>query len=480
MEEKLKQILRKLSDQGASYADIRLVERQWESILVKNDRLERNSESENQGFGIRVLYQGAWGFACSFEKTPAEMERVANEALKMARGASTAAGEKVTLAPQSPVQGRWKSPYKIDPFQVPKEQKIELLSASVKEMLIPGILVARAGLDFLKEKKIFASTEGSFTEQEFMYTGAGIESTAVEGEENQNRSYPNSFGGNFLQVGYEYLEGLKLVQNARRIAKEAVALLHAPQAPSGIMTVILDSSQVALQVHESCGHPTELDRVLGMELGFAGGSFLSPDKRGHFKYGSDKVTIVADATCPQGLGTFAYDDEGVPAQKTLLINRGNFEGYLSSRETAAKFNEKSNGTMRGDGWNSLPLIRMTNINLEPGDQSLDAMIKGTKEGLFLQTNRSWSIDDQRLNFQFGTEVAYEIKNGVLGKMYKNATYTGITPEFWGSCDAVGNKDHWELWGLPNCGKGEPVQTMFVGHGASPARFQNVRVGVGKW
>jgi len=480
MEREMKKILDTLSAQGASYADMRIVERQMESIVVKNSRLDRNTESQNRGFGIRVLFDGAWGFACSFEQTPEEFVRVAEEALKMARGAAKLGKEKVKLAPVKAARGSWKSPCKVNPLHVKKEQKVELLFAACKEMEIPGVLVARASFDFFVEKKLFASTEGSYTDQEIVISGAGIEATALEGDENQNRSYPNSFGGNYVQAGYEYIERLDLVKHARKIAEEAVALLKAPQAPSGQKTVILDSSQVGLQIHESCGHPTELDRVLGMELGFAGGSFLSPDKKGKFRYGSDKITIVADATCPEGIGTFAFDDEGVPAQVTTLIDHGNFVGYLSSRETAAQFGEESNGTMRGDGWNSLPLIRMTNINLNPGDWSLDEMIKETEDGLLMVTNRSWSIDDQRLNFQFGTEMAYEIKNGSLGKLYKNATYTGITPEFWGSCDAVASKKFWELWGLPNCGKGEPVQTMFVGHGASPARYRNVRVGVGKW
>lgn len=480
MEKEMKAVLDMLLSRKASYADFRIVERRWESLMAKNGEMERHTESGDKGFGIRVLFDGHWGFACSFEVTPAEFERVAEQALRIARGASETGGEKVKLAPQAAVRGVWKTPYKKDPFEIPEQEKAGLVLQACKELQVEGIHLARAGLDFYKEKKLFASTEGSYTEQEFLVCGAGLEAVAVEGDENQVRNYPTSFGGQYIQGGYETIEALELVKNAAVTGKEAVALLSAPQCPSGQTTLVLESSQVALQIHESCGHPTELDRVLGMELGFAGGSFLSPDKKGKFQYGSDKVTIHADATAPTGIGTFGWDDEGVPAQKTTLIDKGKFVDYLSSRETASQFGERSNGTMRGDGWNSLPLIRMTNINLEPGDWSLDEMIKDTKEGLFLKTNRSWSIDDQRLNFQFGTETAYEIKDGTIGKLFKNATYTGITPEFWNSCDAVASKKFWELWGLPNCGKGEPVQTMNVGHGASPARFRNVRVGVGKW
>lgn len=466
--------------QGASYADMRIVRQQWESLIVRNGELERNTESESEGFGIRVLYEGAWGFACSFEQTPEEYLRVAQVALGIARGASKTVKEKVKLAPQEPVRGKWRSPCKRDPFQVSKQEKLELLFAAVKEMRIPKIQVAKATLDFFKEKKTFAGSEGSFTNQEVIISGGGLEAVAVEGEDNQVRSYPISFGGNFQQAGYEYIESLALIEHAGETAGEAVALLSAKQCPSGEKTIILDSSQVGLQIHESCGHPTELDRAFGMEIGFAGGSFLTPEKLGKFEYGSKNVTIVADATCPGGVGTFAYDDEGVPAQRMTIIEEGNFVGYLSSRETAAKLQMKSNGTVRANGWNYIPLIRMTNINLQPGNWSLDEMIQDTKEGLLMKTTRSWSIDDQRLNFQFGTETAYEIKDGSLGNLIKNATYTGITPDFWKSCDAVANQKFWELWGLPNCGKGEPVQEMYVGHGASPARFSKVRVGVGKW
>ena len=243
--------------------------------------------------------------------------------------------------------------------------------------------------------------------------------------------------------------------------------------------MILDSSQLALQIHESVGHPIELDRILGTEASYAGTSFLKSEMVGHFRYGSDKVNITADATFPGGLGTFGYDDEGIKAQRSPILSQGVLVGLLTSRETAYHLHQESNGTMRADGWNRIPLIRMTNINLEPGEWTLEQMIADTDEGLFLTTNRSWSIDDKRINFQFGTEIGWEIRNGKLGAMVKNPTYTGMTPHFWNSCDAVGNKDHWQMWGTPNCGKGEPGQVAHVGHGAAPARFRNVQVGVMK-
>jgi TldD protein len=332
-------------------------------------------------------------------------------------------------------------------------------------------------MEFVQENKVFASTEGSYIEQTLVESGAGIEATAVGEGEVQTRSFPNSFGRQQGKAGYEFVRDRRLVENGQRIAEEAVALLSAPPCPGRVTTLILDSTQLALQVHESCGHPIELDRVLGEEASFAGTSFLTRDKLGTFGYGSPLVNIYADATIPGALGTFGFDDEGVPAQRSPIVEDGLFVGYLMSRETAALLGQRSNGTMRADGWNRIPLIRMTNINLEPGTWEFDDMIADTDDGVYMAVNKSWSIDDKRLNFQFGTQLAYEIKKGKLGRMLKNATYTGITPEFWGSCDAICNENHWHIWGLPNCGKGEPMQAAHVAHGAAPARFRKVQVGI---
>jgi TldD protein len=255
-----------------------------------------------------------------------------------------------------------------------------------------------------------------------------------------------------------------------------VALLAAPVCPTGTFDIIIDGSQMALQVHESLGHPAELDRVLGTELSFAGGSFLTLDKLGKFQYGSELVNIVADATVPGALGTFGYDDEGVPAQRVDLVREGVFVGYLTSRDTAAKAGlSRSGGAARASGWNRIPLIRMTNINLLPGEGTLSDLIADTDHGIYFETNKSWSIDDRRVNFQFGCEVAWEIKGGRKVRLLKNALYTGITPKFWASCVAISGPEEWRMWGLPNCGKGEPGQVMQVGHGASPAKFRGIQV-----
>jgi len=356
-----------------------------------------------------------------------------------------------------------------------------LLEADARLNGVKGIAFTETMYHAQREWKAFAASDGSDTEQVITHVGAAVEVNAVEGDEVQRRTYPDA-GGGYQAAGFEYVRGLDLAGRAEPLAEESVELLSAPQCPPGRQTIILDPSQLYLQVHESCGHPTELDRVFGTEASFAGTSFLTTDKlEAGFRYGSDLIDLVADATAPGGLGTFGWDDEGVAAQSVPLVKEGIFVGYLSSRETAPRIGRASGGAMRADGWNRLPLIRMTNINLlpKPG-MSLDEMIADTDEGLYLASNRSWSIDDRRLNFQFATEVAREIKGGKLGRLYKNPTYTGITYEFWRSCDAVGDERSYVMLGTPNCGKGEPGQGAHVGHAVSGARFRDVQVGVGKW
>jgi TldD protein len=466
---------------GASYADVRVSERETESLTVKNGALQAADSARSAGFGVRVLLDGAWGFAASSSLEPDEVTRVTHEAVAVARASGLARRDPVQLDDTPPLTASYRTPVEEDPFTVSLDDKLAILmDADAAMAAVPGVSVREGTIEAGRERKTFASSAGARIEQELTESGAGIEATAVNASESQVRSYPNSSGGQHVTGGFEAVRAMRLPANGQRIAEEAVQLLDAEACPSGQMTIVIDSSQLALQVHESCGHPIELDRVLGMEASFAGTSFLTLDKLGKLQYGSPIVNIDADATAPGGLGTFGFDDEGVPAQSVPIVSAGLFVGYLTSRETAPVIGRRSMGSARASGWNVIPLIRMTNVNLRPGDAgTLDDLIADTPDGVFLSTNRSWSIDDRRLNFQFGTQVGWRIRNGRLAEMVRNPTYTGITPEFWGSCDAICDASEWNLWGVPNCGKGEPMQTHRVGHGAAPARFRNVRVGVGR-
>jgi TldD protein len=467
---------------GVSYADVRVIAQRGRALTTKNGKVGSISEAESTGMNVRVLADGAWGFASSADSSRRAVEATAVRALEIARASARVKKEDVRLAPEKPVVAEWATPYKINPFSVSVEEQIDLLLKVDAELrAVAGITLAETNLNCSNEEQWFASSEGSQIHQTKLSTGAGYAALAFAGNEIQKRSYPNSFGGQWQNKGYELIEELNLVENARRIAEESVALHSADQCPEGTFNIILDSSQLGLQIHESIGHPIELDRVLGMEANFAGTSFLTLDKLRKLRYGSDLVNVVADARQEHGpgLGTFGFDDEGVPAQCTPIITNGLFTGYLSSRETADTIGaNRSGGTMRAEGWNRLPMIRMTNISLRPGEKplSLEQLIASTDHAILMQTNRSWSIDDKRYNFQFGCEIGWEIKNGKRVRMVKNPSYSGITTEFWNSLDAICSRDEWILWGTPNCGKGQPQQVMGTGHGAAPSRFRRVKVG----
>jgi TldD protein len=467
---------------AVSYADVRVVDQRSRALSTKNGKIGGASESESTGLNVRVIADSAWGFAASAELSRGAAERTAARAVEIARASARVKQQNVRLAPEPAVIAEWATPYKIDPFSVSVEQNIDLLLKIDAELRsVAGITMAETNLNFNREEQWFASSEGSQIHQTKLSTGAGYAAYAFAGTEIQKRSYPNSFGGQWQNKGYELIAELKLIENARRIAEEAVALHSADQCPEGKFDVILDSSQLGLQIHESIGHPIELDRVLGMEANFAGTSFLTIDKLRKLRYGSDLVNVVADARHDHGpgLGTFGFDDEGVPAQCTPVITNGLFTGYLSSRETAHAIGEtRSGGTLRAESWNRLPMIRMTNISLLPGEKplTLEQLIESTDHGILMQTNRSWSIDDKRYNFQFGTEIGWEIKNGKRFRMLKNPSYSGITTEFWNSLDAICSREEWTLWGTPNCGKGQPQQVMGTGHGAAPSRFRGIKVG----
>jgi TldD protein len=467
---------------GASYADVRVIAQRSRALSTKNGKVGSASDAESVGMNVRVIADGAWGFAASAELGRGAVEATAARAVEIARASARVKKENVRLAPEKAITAEWTTPYKIDPFSISVEKNIDLLLKIDAELRsVAGITLAETNLNFNREEQWFVSSEGVDIHQTKLSTGAGYAAYAFADNEISKRSYPNSFGGQWQNKGYELVDELKLLENARRIGEEAVALHKADQCPEGKFDIILDSSQLGLQIHESVGHPIELDRVLGMEANFAGTSFLTLDKLRTLRYGSDLVNVVADARQEHGpgLGTFGFDDEGVAAQCTPIITNGLFTGYLSSRETAHTIGEsRSGGTLRAEGWNRLPLIRMTNISLLPGTKplTLEQLIASTDHGILMQTNRSWSIDDKRYNFQFGCEIGWEIKNGKPVRMVKNPSYSGITTEFWNSLDAICSRDEWTLWGTPNCGKGQPQQVMGTGHGAAPSRFRGIKVG----
>lgn len=465
---------------GAGYADVRLIEQEHQTIETKDLTVSMVNIGESRGAGIRVLCNGGWGFAATQKMTTAGMDLAAGLAVRTARASASCLRDPVTLAPEPVYNTVWVSPYTKDPFAVSLERKIAiLLKAAAIMKTVNGVTLAQGEMSFIREKKYFANSDGSRIDQMFIRSGCGIIAHATGENDRQTRSYPNSFGGQHELAGWEMVERLDLPGNALRIAEESVALLSADPCPQGRRDIIIGSSQLGLQIHESCGHPSELDRALGQEINMAGASFLTPDNLGKLQYGSSIVNLVADATARGALGSFGFDDEGVQARKVYLVRNGLFSGYLSSRDTANLIGlSRSGGAMRAESWHYAPIIRMTNISLEPGTAgTLEDLIEDTEDGILFETNKSWSIDNMRYNFQFSTEIAWEVKNGKRTRMLKNASYGGITPDFWRACDAICGASDYVEWGLPNCGKGQPMQTMWTGHGAAPARFRSIDVGM---
>jgi TldD protein len=468
---------------GVDYADVRIVDTETEAVSLRGREPDRLTRDHTRGLGVRVLAGGAWGFAARPTVSEESAAAAARDALEVARAGARIASHKVALAEEEPQVGTWQTPLAIDPFAVPLDRKLADLTAAVEELLRggdPRVRTTIARMLWRRERKRFASTEGAATEQTLVCGGAGIRLVAADGDEVAARSWPMDYDGGIGGAGYELVAALDLPGNAARIREEALALLSAPPCPAGPRALVLDTPQLALQIHESCGHPTELDRALREEISLAGASFLTPDKLGRFTYGAPRVNLTADAVTPGGLGTFGWDDEGVPARRTPLVARGVFVGYLSSRETAHRLGlGRSAGCMRAESHARPPIIRMINVSLEPdagGPASLEELVADTDDGVLMTTNRSWSIDDLRLNFQFSCEAGWEIKKGKRTRLVKKPVYTGITPRFWAGCDAICRPEAFRMWGFLTCGKGDPMQLMAVGHGSAPARFRDVEIG----
>jgi TldD protein len=462
---------------GAAYADARVVVSRSESLEVLNGRVERVDRTETAGVGVRALVGSSWGFFATADLTGEAARSAGHRATETARASARVAGEPLRLADVPVVEADYETPHQEAPLGVPLSEKVDLLlEVSSTMQAVDGIALARGSLQFWDTDKWFVSSQGHRIHQHLVESGGGFDATAVGEHETQRRSYPQSFG-QYETGGYAVVRRWDFAGNAGRIAEEAAALLTAEPCPEGEKTIILEGSQLALQIHESVGHAIELDRILGWEAAFAGTSHLELPRLGTHRYGSELMQVTADATLPGALGTFAYDDEGTPAQRVDIVRDGVWVGVLSGRDSAALAGLPPGGMVRAAGFNRLPMVRMTNVGLLPGDSSLEEMIAATDDGISMSTNRSWSIDDRRLNFQFGCEIGWEIKGGRLGRMLKNPTYTGITPQFWAKLDMLAGEPEWVHWGTPNCGKGQPIQVAHTGHSASPGRFRNVRVGV---
>ncbi|HTU71267.1 MAG TPA: TldD/PmbA family protein [Candidatus Baltobacteraceae bacterium] len=466
------------SIRGARYADIRFENVRSERIEVRNGVVAGLADSRSCGYGIRALVDGAWGFAASNDLTAAGIDRTAARAVAIAKASAAIAREPFGAVPPRAYADRYETPVLRDPLDVPLGERVALLLEAEKlAHATPQIAVARAWLDLWRTEKSFFSTIGSAIEQIIVQTGSGVQAMAVGEGDVQTRTYPGDVGL-YKSGGWEIVEEAALVANAQRIGEEATALLTAPQCPSGTFDVILGGSQVSLQIHESCGHPAELDRVMGWEANFSGTSFLEVAQLDELRYGSPLVTIVVDNTMPFGMSTCGYDDEGTKSGTSDIVRDGILRGYEMSNDTARAIGRTSNGCVRAQSWEFVPMIRMCNLNLLPGDLPFDALFDDVRDGVYMESNRSWSIDDRRLNFQFGCQIGWEIKNGKRGRMVKNPTYAGMTPQFWNACDAIADTASWNAWGTPNCGKGEPMQTGRTTQAAAPARFRNVNVGVG--
>src|SRR5512147_1347154 len=465
--------LRRVKASGAEYGDIRIQYSTDERILGEDCRIASIRNTEDVGFGVRVLYHGAWGFAASSILSLEEVPRVADLAVEIAKGSASIATEKVRLAEEPIHRDRIVTPVRLHPDTVPLEQKTSLLLNAMEALQSrPGIARSTAEVSWRRDRKRFDSTEGSALEFDLLAANGAISATALY----EGRFATRSFNTPHLRKGYELIEEAGLLEEAPHIADQAFEKVKAPSIEDGRYDLVLDPEHLSLTMHESCGHPTELDRALGYEANYAGTSFLTTDKLGSFRFGSPHVTLVADNTEPETLAATGYDDDGVACQRWDIVRDGLFVGYSTNREVALKIGEaRSRGSNRADGWGSVPIVRIANVGLASGTATLDQLIADVKRGIYIEGHGSYSIDQRRYNFQFGGDAFWLIENGKRTHMLRDVIYHGITPEFWNSCDGVANPTFRRRYGFITCGKGQPGQSGWMTHAASPARFRNVQV-----
>ncbi len=462
---------------GAGYADIRVNRYRNERIAAREDHLSGLSDSESFGFGVRVLVRGTWGFAASGEVTREEVRRVAALAVATAKANVSGRREPVRLAPAPACEDVWQTPYAKDPFRVPLSRKADLLLAINREALkVAGAKYCSSSLHFVREDKVFASSEGTYLEQTLIRSNPAYTVTAVDGK--TGRFATRSHDIPPAAYGYEYVEEAGLVEAAPRMAEEAVRKLRAAPVEPGKKDLVLHPSNLWLTIHESVGHPTELDRALGYEANFAGTSFATPDKLGKLRFGSPIVNFIGDRTLPGGLATVGYDDDGVKARRWHLVRDGIFVDYQTTREQARWIGQStSKGCAHADSWASVPFQRMPNVSLLPGEKplSLEELVAGVQDGIYIVGDGSYSIDQQRYNFQFSGQFFREIKKGKLGGPLRDVAYQANTVEFWNACDAIGGPEGWMTHGSFYDGKGEPGQVNAVSHACSPSRFRGINV-----
>ena len=469
----------------ATYCDIRITRYRSQSVSVrlnpergtgKTLTVPNVSDTGSFGFGIRVIADGAWGFAASPFVNPTEIGRITGEAVAVARANAAVKSKSVELAPVKAYRTRWVTPHEVDPFSIPLAEKLAMMEQAAADAKSDKVFSSSGQLIFRSEDKYFASSEGSSIQQLNYLNYCSINSTAVDtgrGLSKTRRYQPGA-----VTAGYETVKLLNLTENARRIREEVLEHLAAPPVIPGKKDLILLPSHLWLTIHESIGHSTELDRALGYEANYAGTSFLTVDKMGKQRVGSDLMNIWGDRTNDRGLATIGYDDDGVKATKFPIIEKGIFTHYQTIRDQASLIGEKeSRGCCYADDWRSVPFQRMPNVWLEPGsrDSTLESLIAGVEDGILIDGDGSFSIDQQRYNFQFGGDAFWEIKNGKKGGMLRSVAYQSRTTDFWTSCDGIAGPAYWQQFGALNDGKGEPVQINAVSHGCSPSRFRQVNV-----
>jgi TldD protein len=462
---------------GASYADVRINRYRNQFIFTRDRRIQNIVNTESYGFGVRVIVDGTWGFASSSVVTSDEIARVAAQAAGIAKANRRLNAEPVRLAPVDAYDTTWNTPVQKNPFDLPLQPKIDLLMQINDEALkVPGASFVSAAMQFVNEQKYFASSEGSHIQQSLIRSYPSFTVTAVD------RATGKFYARNALTapmgMGYEYIEGYPLVTEARAAAEEAVAMHKAKPAPAGQKTLILHPTNLWLTIHESVGHSTELDRALGYEANLAGTSFLTPDKLGKFEFGSKLVNIFADKTQERAIATCGFDDDGVKTTRWPLIHAGTFVDYQTTRDQAHLIGQKtSHGCSYADNWSSIPFQRMPNVSLEPGEKDISEqdIISATDDGVYVKGDASYSIDQQRYNFQFSGQTFWEVKNGKITTQLRDLAYQSNTPEFWKSCDMVGGRSTYALGGAFSDGKGQPMQINSVSHGCPIARFARVNI-----